>query len=93
MKLPTWKQAFIILGCAIVLNFCACFGFLVSAEYADRNSFAAFVMVSLGIVAIVTLVVVIPYSLIAMLIRLVRALRTPPPLPPPPPENPNGPSA
>ena len=87
MKLPTWKQAFVILGGASALSFCACFGFLVSAEYADNNSFAAVLMVSLGIVAIVCLFIAIPYSLIVMFIRFVRALMAPPP------EKPNGPSA
>lgn len=90
MKLPTWKQAFVILAGAIGLSFCACFGFLVSATYADENSFAAVVMVSLGIVAIVCLFIAIPYSLIVIFIRFVRELMKPPP---PPPEKPNGPSA
>jgi hypothetical protein len=93
MKLPTWKQAFVILAGAMGLSFCACFGVLVSATYADSNSFAAVMMVSLGIVAIVCLFIAIPYSLVVMLIRLVRALMTPPPPPPRPPERPDGPSA
>jgi hypothetical protein len=92
MKLPTWKQAFLILGGALVLNFCACFGFLVSAEYADQNSFAAVVTVALGIVALITLLIVIPYSLVVMCIRMIRALMapSPPPPTPPPAEDPDG---
>jgi hypothetical protein len=96
MKLPTWKQAFIILGGAVAIAFCACFGFMVSTQYADASSFGFDVMVGFGIVAIVCLFVAIPYSLIVMFIRFVRALKTPqapPPPPPPPPENPHGPSA
>jgi hypothetical protein len=89
MKLPTWKQAFVILGGSLVLSFCACFGFMVSADYADQNNFALVVMFSLGIVAIITVFGLIPYSLIVLCIRFVKALATPPP----PPEKPDGPSA
>lgn len=98
MKLPTWKQAFIILGGALALAFCTCFGFMVSTQYADASSFAADVMIGFGIVSIVCLFVAVPYALVVMFIRLVRALMAPPSPPPsspppPPPEQPNGPSA
>lgn len=79
MTLPTWKQAFVILGGSIVLAFSACFGFAVVANTRIPDDVLLVLLIILAVIAFAALFVGVPYSLVVMLIRLVRGSKSPPP--------------